>query len=504
MKNLLVAAFLLCALVAPAAIERPTARLRGFNLLEMFIKHSDDMRPKEFRESDFQMIRDWGFNFVRLPMDYRFWIKDGDWDQFDESALQVVDRAVALGRKYGIHVAICMHRAPGYTVAKPSEKTNLFTDPEPLRVAAKHWAMFARRYKGISSRELSFNLFNEPPDVKDEVYGRVAKVLIEAIRKEDPTRFILADGLAWGNKPVQSLVGIEGVGQSTRGYAPMSVSHYLAPWAGTPSAPPVWPLPIDAPDGYFGGPYKREVRGPFTVADLPPCRVKLTLGSVSGDVTITFKADGKVVAEETLHPEADNKLWSNVKYHPEWQIAQGRYLGALTVALPSGAKSLSIEASKGDWAAPAGLEVLGEGSKRAKMVFSNGWQLPKNFQQVFRGFDAPAPFMAVERVNKKPRYADPGREYLAQRQFPAWDEVRAKGVFVIAGEFGVWHKTPHAITLDYLEDYLSLWKERDMGWALWEFRGTFGILDSGRADVDYEDYKGHKLDRQMLDLLRRY
>ena len=43
----------------------------------------------------------------------------------------------------------------------------------------------------------------------------------------------------------------------------------------------------------------------------------------------------------------------------------------------------------------SGSEVLGEGSKRAKMVFSNGWQLPKNFQQVFRGFDAPAPFMAT-------------------------------------------------------------------------------------------------------------
>ena len=26
-----------------------------------------------FREDDFRWMRDWGFNFVRLPMDYRFW-----------------------------------------------------------------------------------------------------------------------------------------------------------------------------------------------------------------------------------------------------------------------------------------------------------------------------------------------------------------------------------------------------------------------------------------------
>jgi len=34
------------------------------------------------------------------------------------------------------------------------------------------------------------------------------------------------------------------------------------------------------------------------------------------------------------------------------------------------------------------------------------------------------------------------------------------------------------------------------------FRGSFGVLDSGRKDVAYEDFRGHKLDREMLDLLR--
>jgi hypothetical protein len=30
------------------------------------------------------------------------------------------------------------------------------------------------------------------------------------------------------------------------------------------------------------------------------------------------------------------------------------------------------------------------------------------------------------------------------------------------------------------------------------------VMDSGRADVQYEDFRGHKLDRKMLDLLQRY
>ena len=52
-----------------------------------------------------------------------------------------------------------------------------------------------------------------------------------------------------------------------------------------------------------------------------------------------------------------------------------------------------------------------------------------------------------------------------------------------------------------MEDNLAVWKEEDLGWALWNFRGSFGVLDSGRKDVEYEDWNGHKLDRKMLEML---
>ncbi|HPU08214.1 MAG TPA: endoglucanase, partial [Candidatus Atribacteria bacterium] len=46
--------------------------------------------------------------------------------------------------------------------------------------------------------------------------------------------------------------------------------------------------------------------------------------------------------------------------------------------------------------------------------------------------------------------------------------------------------------------------ERDIGFALWNFKGPFGILDSEREDVEYEDWQGQKLDRKMLSLLQAY
>jgi endoglucanase len=35
-------------------------------------------------------------------------------------------------------------------------------------------------------------------------------------------------------------------------------------------------------------------------------------------------------------------------------------------------------------------------------------------------------------------------------------------------------------------------------------RGGFAVLDSGCADVRYGAFRGHQLDRKMLDLIRRY
>ena len=481
---------------------RPAARWRGFNLLEMF-HMGRGAKPGEFLESDFRMMHEWGFNFARLPMDYRFWIVDGDWNRIDESAVAHIDRAISLGRKWGVHVQVCMHRCPGYTVARPRESRDLFTDPEAQRVCAMHWAYFAKRWKGIPNEALSFNLFNEPPNVSEEKYAPVVRLLVDAIRREDPRRFIILDGIAWGRRPLKAAYGLAGVGQATRGYEPSSVSHYLAPWVGTPSAKPAWPLQLDAPAGILAGTGKRELRAPLEVRDLPPCRVAVRWGRVSGEVKVRFTADGRTVAEAVFDPKSGAPGWEDVKYYPQWRIHQGSCTRATEFELPAGARCLAAEVASGDWIDLASLTFTAQDGRKAELHVSRNWARPRNFSQRFAGFDAKEKFVPAD-ASRPRRYADPGREYLYRRMFVQWDEALANGTFVMAGEFGVWKMTPHDIALDVIEDYLSLWKERNMGWALWNLRGDFGILDSGRADVKYEDYKGHKLDRKLLELLRRY
>jgi endoglucanase len=349
------AGLLLSSSASPAATLQPAGqprvpRRRGFNLPPK----PGGQRGLAFRESDFEWIAAWGFDFARLPLSYWAWSSRKDWMQIDEAALKPVDQAIEYGRQHGIHINLCLHRIPGYCVnGRELEPFLLFDSPREsmeraLAAALHHWRFFAERYRAIPSTQLSFDLLNEPPWMTDQTrYVEIVRALVAAIREKDPDRLIVADGADIGQTPVPGIVDL-GLVQSTRGYLPKAVSHYTATWVPKNEfesfALPTWPL-VDA-------------RG---------------------------------------------ETWN--------------------------------------------------------------------------------------------------REKLRQELIVKWLPLVEQGVPIHVGEWGCFNRTPHAVTLAWMTDLLALWKEAGWGWSMWNLRGTFGLVDSGRTDVQYEDFHGHKLDRKMLELL---
>jgi endoglucanase len=94
------------------------------------------------------------------------------------------------------------------------------------------------------------------------------------------------------------------------------------------------------------------------------------------------------------------------------------------------------------------------------------------------------------------------QETLRRDRIVPWQELALKGVGIHVGEWGAHNRTPHPVVLAWMGDQLGLWREAGWGWALWNLRGSFGVLDSGRTDVQYEEFRGHKLDREMLKVLQ--
>jgi endoglucanase len=96
-----------------------------------------------------------------------------------------------------------------------------------------------------------------------------------------------------------------------------------------------------------------------------------------------------------------------------------------------------------------------------------------------------------------------GRPQLEEFYKP-WIELAGKGVGVHCGECGCWRNTPHEVFLAWFGDVIDILTKAEIGYALWNFRGDFGILDSGRSDISYTDWYGHKLDSKLLAMLKKF
>lgn len=229
--------------------QKGLPRWRGFNLLGLFTARSEGYFPEE----DFKLISDLGFDFVRIPMSYRNWTVKGDLYNIedvykvDEKCLEQVDTCVDYGKKYGLHVNLNLHRAPGYCI-NPGEREpfDLWKDEEAVKAFAWHWDMFAKRYKDISSDRLSFDLVNEPPGFEKasrEEHKRAISAAVKAIRAVTPNRLIIADGMDGGNIACPELANLN-IAQSCRGYIPMQLSHYRASWCRWLGEDDKQPIPV--------------------------------------------------------------------------------------------------------------------------------------------------------------------------------------------------------------------------------------------------------------------
>ena len=224
---------------------------KGFNLTDFNTPDPSGNR-RSTTEDHLKWMRDWGFDFVRLPIAYPYYlnfdrskkITPDEVYQIDDGSVEKIDKLVQLAHKYNLHVCLNLHRAPGYCInAGFNEPYNLWKDDEAQKAFYFHWNYWAKKYKNSSHEKISFDLLNEPSmreDMNDqhsksgpvpgELYRKVAKAAAEAIRKENKHHLVIADGNNVGNQPITEIADLD-IAQSCRGYYPHLISHYKAPWA---------------------------------------------------------------------------------------------------------------------------------------------------------------------------------------------------------------------------------------------------------------------------------
>ena len=481
----------------------PTARQlplwHGFNLLNMFIQGTD----KPFTPADFKAIRDLGFNFVRLPLDYRIFTHGGSWDKLDESALENLDRAITYAIQNDIHVWICLHRAPGYTVANPPEKTDLWTDKSAQDAFARIWGMLAYRYQHVPNQFLSFNLVNEPPDLKEDIYVNALKPAIDAIRAVTPDRLIIADGLAWGNKPLAQAKTL-GIALATRGYYPMTVTHYHASWVnGADQFPlPQWPKQLLILPGYLYGNTKPDIQSPLVINGQfkEDFHLSLNVHTVSSSIRLVMLADGKTVFDKVIASGKGAGDWKTEVYNQQYGIYQNIFDRDYTALIPAGTEQITIKATDGDWMTfnSVTLAPVSATSSIKPLILkpsNHDWgskQTPITLAADNTVLDAPL----INNIKSS--------RGLIEANFQPWVDTMNSGVGVMVGEWGAHNQGPHDVVLAWMKDCLSVWKQHGVGWAMWNFTGSFGVANNGYEGIKYTPFEGYNLDQQMLDLLNQY
>jgi len=133
-------------------------RYYGFNFLWMFARYRPEMLPQPPALAELDFLAKHGFNFVRVPMDYRFWTKGFDYHNPDERVFEdFIDKYLEECTKRSLHMCLNVHRAPGYCInGNDLEKHN----------------------------KLSFDLLNEPPNIGQ--YGCDRAVHEKLMRPSSP------------------------------------------------------------------------------------------------------------------------------------------------------------------------------------------------------------------------------------------------------------------------------------------------------------------------------
>lgn len=158
-------------------------------------------RENWIQPRDFDIIKSWRFNVVRLPFYYGLLEDDTTPGQLRPGAFQWLDRAIAMAAQAGIYVIVDMHGAPGGQSSNQCTGhggQNKLWQPENRKRAAFLWEKIAERYRDDPT-VAAYDLLNEPygdyhGEPPDSTIVTTMDELIHAIREVDQRHLIFCAG----------------------------------------------------------------------------------------------------------------------------------------------------------------------------------------------------------------------------------------------------------------------------------------------------------------------
>ncbi len=161
-------------------------------------------------EQDFILIKEHGYNSVRLPLNYRLLMDENDKDEtvvFNEYGFDMIDYTIEQCKLNGLYLVLDLHGAPGGQTGaniddSKDDYPHLYENEIYQKQLITLWVEIANRYKD-NETVCMYDLLNEPIPHNFKELNKYLEPLhekmIQAIREVDTNHIICIEGNNWAS-----------------------------------------------------------------------------------------------------------------------------------------------------------------------------------------------------------------------------------------------------------------------------------------------------------------
>ena len=206
--------------------------MHGINLGGWFSQcdHSEKRYDYFVRKDDFSRIARWGFDHVRIPVDYEL-ILNRDLSK-NEKGYERLNDCINWCADNGLNMILDLHKTVGFSFDAGENEEGFFENEKYQEIFYGIWKEFARVFG--HHKNLSFELLNEVSDASYcQKWNQIIAKTIDVIREEAPTIDIIVGG--YHNNSVKAIKDLDPphddhIIYNFHCYSPLVFTHQGAYW----------------------------------------------------------------------------------------------------------------------------------------------------------------------------------------------------------------------------------------------------------------------------------
>lgn len=207
---------------------------RGINLGGYLSQccHKEEHYNTFIVKEDIEKIAKWGFDHVRLPIDYEVLEQDNGY--VIKEGYDRVRNVIEWAKEYNLNIILDLHKAYGYDFndAGDEKKNNLFSSWELQGRFVNLWSRIVSEYASYDN--VAFELLNEVVEKENaEAWNSLIRKAVKEIRKLAPTAPIIYGGIQWNSVKTLKLLDMpmdENIIFTFHFYEPLLFTHQKAHW----------------------------------------------------------------------------------------------------------------------------------------------------------------------------------------------------------------------------------------------------------------------------------